>query len=86
MIYDEKALLGLLLLLLFSNQQQICNLGWKNVLQTYIASIMTNREVRTRQFWFGKTLMVFKSLVQLLRECFMIRPRKHTAEDNSSKC
>mgnify|MGYP004716666691 CR=1 FL=1 len=51
---------------------------------TYISSIVTNSEVRTRQFWLAEALIIFESLVELLGKSFMSWSRKH-AEQNYAR-
>ena len=46
---------------------------------TYISGIDKSWS-RKSQFWLGETLVILKSLVQLLCKCFICWPEKHTAE------
>lgn len=39
--------------------------------QPYLSSIMANGEICAGQFWFYKTLVIFKCLIQFVRKCFM---------------
>lgn len=55
----------------------LCN-KWK--LQTYITSIMTNGEARTREFRLAESFMVLKCLIELLCKSFMCWPWKHATE------